>query len=540
MGINLLNNTAVQELRVVAGSTINSGDLVVNSEAGFAYPYNNSLTLAQNNNSVGLSAISPVSALISGTYGVSVSSFPSTIIELDNGTIVTAYSGNGTTASTNLNLSFRSLIGGVPVTPIVISDTSINHYELRKINSTSFVVVWSGASNTLKFAIYSNTGSVIKATTTIHTGTSAITSFYCNTVCLSNGNIVVAFATGTGLANVNYIVYDSIGNVVLGSTSVATAQNPYNIVVLPQASTGGFIVYYYASGIPAWRFARYDSAGVLQGSVTSIAGATSGLSGAITDNIAIELANGNIVFQGGNSSNYVVFNIYSSTGTLITSAVNVTNNSPTFSFTNVVASICATQTGFAAITFGATGVTLGTAHYSLFDFSGNFLITRRATTISLVSVTSSIGCRLLSNGNSGFTVYVTYTVSGCTTVYPLYIWTVDTFFVSKSVIIVLSYGNATLPSTHSVIITSDGSLVFSYLLGSSSIQSGSYAIIRKSVLGVAQQAATINQTFRVSTQGTHNINQNVTFGGSFDQRTANVPGTRGTIVGTSAILYGFS
>lgn len=103
-------------------------------------------------------------------------------------------------------------------------------------------------------------------------------------------------------------------------------------------------------------------------------------------------------------------------------------------------------------------------------------------------------------------------------------------------------GDTTIPIYNQYgILTSDGSFFGNFYWSSSeSTYAASYSLQRKSVIGVARNSVSANGTVRVSTVGTFTLNSSYGFGGAFDQRTATIPGTRGSVLGTSAVLFGLS
>lgn len=539
MGSNVISANTFQTFNGIAGTAITASDLVVNSEAGVLYPASTGLTMSQNNNTTsGPSAISANASVISQSgYGDTTQSSSTILAQLGNESIVSLYNGNGTTGTTNLNVYTRNLQGASVVTTFTISDSSISYYRVRTVNSTSYVVVWA-SSTSLKFAIYTNAGVVVKSTTTVATYSGANQNSFA-VQSLTNGNIVFAYANAT--SGLSYAIYDSTGTVVLAPTVAEASSAPNNITIVKQ-SGGGFFIYYNNTSGSTYKFGRYNSSGTLQGSITTVASSVSNSAvGCVEDNTAVELSNGNVVFYAPQSGGYPLYYVYTSAGVLVASALNVSNSSATISLANVIPGLCATPNGF----FVANPSNSSSRYFSIFDTSGNFVIQRKVATIGSVfafSTTSSAYIRAFSNGVAGVTVHEQSAQSGCSVTYSTALYSFDNTGTQRGSTIVLQ-SSATNNSTNLFAIPlTDGSVCVThrYSAGNGTTYWGSYMMIRKSILGVAQNTVSVNGTAIVYPQGNYTINQNMTFGGAFDNRTATVPGTKGTVVGTYAVLQGIS
>lgn len=536
MGSNVINSTLPQQFVAPAAAAITAGDLVVNLESGYINSTQTSLSIDQSNKTTApLGAITAVANLNpSGTYGDNNQFWGSTSALLGNGNFVTAYVGDGTTGTTNINLVIANTIN-TPVATITVSDSSISYYRVKKLNSSSFVVAWQ-QSGTLRFAIYSNTGTTIKAATTIATVTNSGDTYW-NFGCLTNGNVVFSWYDSGGGAN--YAIYDSTGTSVLASTVIEAGAAPRYIAVLP-LSSGGFVIYYYRTAATVnYKFARYNSSGTLQGSLTTLSG-TNGTwtaSAVQTDaNLAIELTNGNLLFQKPSTGNYPFGYVYDSTGTLVRASIDFSGQATTYNLANVCAAICATEYGFAVVGSGNSS----NRYLNTYDFTGAVLRYRTAINITLTAIANSgnSGGLLFNLGAAGFAYFSSANTATCTP-YSIQLAAFYSNGNTRGSIINLGGGASTNQFTNmSVISMPDGILIPSYRFNNTTIQNGTYASIRTSVLGVAQNTVSASQNCTVYTQGTFAINQTIPAGGQFDQRTATVPGTKGTVVGTSAILQG--
>lgn len=539
MGSNVISANAIQTFNGIAGSPITAGDLVVNSEAGVLFPASTSLTMSQNNNTTnGPSAISAYSSIgISGTYGNTNQISTSVLCQLGNGNIVSLYNGDGSTGTTNLTVYTRNIQGAGVINAFTISDSSISYYRVRTVNTTSYVVAWA-SSSTIKFAIYTNAGVLVAGPTTVATGSISEPNHF-NIGCLANGNIVVAWNNAS--SGLSYAIYDSTGTSVLAATVAEASGSPRNIIVVAQTN-GGFFIYYNNTTSSSYKFGRYNSTGTLQGSLTTVRSSVgNSMNGCVDDNLAIELSNGNVVFGAPNSSGYQFYYVYSSSGASIASALDVTTSTSTISQTNVIPGLCATPTGFAVVTPSNSG----NRYFNLFDTSGNFVVQRKAATLSGVQSFSSSYygyMRVFSNGNAGLTVHEQpYYLTGCSYFWRNLLYSFNNDGTQRGSTVVLLSDQSQIVSNTFGALLSDGSVVVTSRTQAGQVTYwGSYAVMRKSVLGVAQNTVATNGTAIVYPQGNYTINQNMTFGGAFDNRTATVPGTKGTVVGTYAVLQGIS
>jgi len=540
MGINTVSANTQPNFNGVAGATITAGDLVVNSEAGVFYPASAVLTMSQNNNTTaGPTAISAIANVTTtSNYGNTSQISSYSITQLGNGNIVSLYNGNGTTATTNLTAYTRNIQGAGAVTAFTVtSDTTISYFRVKTVNSSSYVVAWVSGT-TLKFAIYTNAGAVVKSATTV-SATSITDQTNWDVQALVGGNIVFAWYNSS--SGLSYSIYDSSGTAVLATTVSEASSQPRNISILRQ-SGGGFFLYYLNAAASSYKFSRYNSSGTLQGTLTTVASSVSlSAVGCVDDNIAVEMSNGNVAFYAPNSSGYAFYYVYSSTGSVLASALDVSNSTNNTAFANIIPGMCSTPTGFGVVT-----TTNGTNRFfNVFDTSGNVVIQRKQATLSSTvgaSFTSNAYIRVLSNGASGFTIHEQTPGAGCSPLYSMYLYAFDNNGTQRGSTVVLQTSSGSNSTNMFAITLSDGSLALTYRYspGVGPFNWGTYAMLRKSIVGVAQTTTAINSTATVYTQGNFTINQNMGFGGYFDNRTATVPGTRGTVVGTNAVLLGLS
>ena len=528
MGINTVTTSLDSEIvRLNAQSAVNAGDLILNTENGKASVASTVLSVQQNNNNFeGVDAISPYAS--SGTwYRNGQSAGAENVVYLSNGVTVFAYSGNGTNNSqTNLNMVFKKVDNSTAYPPITITgETSINAIKVVPIGTTSFVVAWT-QSSTLKFAIYNNdTTSVIGTTTVASTSDGDARGW--DVGVTANGDIVFAYNVST---NAVFTRYNSSGVIQGTQTTISSSETPYWVKVLGHSSGDFWISFYRSVSTSAWKFARYDSTGTLQGSVTTITNGST-FNQIAPKNLSTELSNGNVCFLCRDSAN-PVFRIYSSTGSSVSSTTTISSNSVLLR-TDGLPAICLIDGGFALVSKG----TANFPTYFSYTNSGS-LIDIKVISYNAVDTRPFQGGNLYFNG-SYFTILWT-AIDICGTQSRLYLLNFD-----KSLNTIGTAFTATSTTQNmqglSSSITPEGIILFAVTQSSGpTYYTGVYEYVRKSIIGVAQESAAANNTFRVATKGTYAINQSFGFGGNFDNTTATVPGTKGSVVGSTAVLYGLN
>ncbi len=538
MGVNVINDTSSQDIRMPAAAAISSGDLIINTESGKASVASAGLTISQNNNTTaGPSALWANNALSSYTSSSGQNPTSPNIVQLSTGGIALALRGDqSSSSSSTLKIFFRNQLGGVPYFNVTVSSATIDNQIIRSMGSVGFVVAWVESSTTLKFAIYSNTGTAIKAATTVSTVASSNLRYF-NVNVLTNNYVVISYNRGGTLY---FIIYDTAGNVSVAETTVE-ASSATNISVRP-LSSGGFVIYYYTT---AAKFGRYNSSGVLQGSLTAISGSSSLFDFADQTQTCLELTNGNLLFLFLDSSNWPQFAIYNSSGSSVKTATDVLGSTVTRNTGYVSNSqfpgVCVTSSGFTIFTKGTSQW-----YYASFNSAGSNLIgfATAGGGISESSTNTAVNTlQAFDLGNAGFAVYTkTYNTTCCGVNYSSSLFCSSLTGVLIGNRVNFQTASSTVIQNQYGILTSDGSFFGNYWHsgGSGQLYVQSYAVQRKSVIGVARNSVSAGGTVRVSTVGTFTLNSSYGAGGTFDQRSATVPGTKGTVLGTSAVLFGLS
>lgn len=533
-------SSVVSQLGVIAANAaipIAIGDLVSMGESGLLYPVSQAVGVANENNTTAGPSALVAAASSEGTGYTSVASRVRTAAELGNGNIAYAYTGDGTTNTTGLRLRIRNLMGIDLVNRIDVSAAaSIGSFRVLKVNDTSFAVAWAEGT-ALKFAIYSNAGAVIAAAAAVATLRAASERNW-SAGQLANGDIVFAYDV-TGTLDCRFKRYNSAGILQGAETVVEAASDPQYINVMPLAA-GGFVIYYYRNAaVGAMKFGRYSAQGVLQGALTTTGAyylgytASGGGASGNLDGFCYELSNGNLLFLSGGADGFPDICLYdASGGALTTIDLGVAASLLQYEAPGV----CVREGSFVIAYRRGSGGTF----MRIFDNAG-------ATLQGVVQVDSSTnnntnagsGVFIESLGAAGFIVMThAYDHTGGTRTLKLVCCTANGTLIGSAIQISASTTNPIAglwPILHS-----SGNLVIALSGGASTLYGGfgTYRVQRKSVLGVAVQGAAKNSRCKVATVGTFDLTTNYVSGGSFDQRTAAIPGPRGSIVGNTAILFG--
>lgn len=508
-----------QVVRMTAVNAIAANDLVLNTEEGFAYKASATQANAILNNQTSPLLNMTIVLLESGAgYGGAVQSAGRTMVELGSGNVAFIYGGDGSDSAKNLNLRIRTISGAEPYgLKTVSSANTITGQRLQKIDANKFVIAWQ-ESTTLKFAIYNNDGTVSVAAATIATVTAGYR--YWSMDVLTSGDTVFAYEV-SGAAK--FKRYNSSGALQGSETTIEAATCTPLYFCVTKLAAGGFVVYYHRSAATAaTKFARYDASGVLQGSLTTIVTTSAPTAPTMrTENLATELTGGNLVFlaSSGVAAAPDAY-IYNSGGSLVTSV----DLGSTFATTGHYPSVAVTSTGMdmqwanpsyypVFISMTASG-TLGGLMVvdSVADNGGDPVLMPiiGGGYCGITHVTAN-GPRLYSHLNGVPFGTPVSLVTGSSTSYFV------TSIVHSSNIICIAWQDTT-------------NSLFKYC---------QYYSGRTAIIGVALNAAAVGETMQVATRGTYTLSTTY-MRGNFDARTYAVPGTRGTVSGTTATLFGMS
>lgn len=416
----------------------------------------------------------------------------------------------------------------------ISSTTGVNLWDSCVLNNGNIAMVYC-VSGTINFyiSIYTPAGVQVKAQTTIvnSTGTNAYIS------AMADGGFVVAYYN-TSSITVCIQRFDSLGNTLLGNTTLSVNWSMYSIAAL---KNGSYVVAGGTGGAQLL-FIIISSNNVI-GSTQTVTSAT------LTDNVnAVGLTNGNFVLsynRSGTTANYAIF---TSSG----SAVLAQTNSGVGANTSIAPRVCALETGF-AMSLMPNGAFSG---IRTFNNSG----TARGT---LAYTGTSYPYSGICAGQNN-TVYVILKLSGTTTPFLLYIAnTTDTVptFVSLTTVspsftnIVVAYTNFTLPNclngsvfvpyrnTSTTLLSFQTINIDTYTQNVTTLTGANYTpATNYYFLGVAASSAAAGGTINVITNGNATLPStypSVTSSIAFDyQNGASSSAQRGTIIGRTIALKG--
>lgn len=533
MAINTLSNTSSQEVRLAAANTILSGELVALTEGNNVYPCSTALSIAGHNiTTAGPSAAVSWALVAPTTTGYQQFQEPLNSVLLGNEAIAFAFAGDGTTNTTNVNVSYLSEgFGAYQPSTVVATDTTVASVRILKLTATTFVVGWL-ASSTLKFRIYNNDGTAVTAATTASSSIATNSVLVWNFAVTANSDIVFVYRKITS-NDTAFTRYNSSGTIQGTETIVeagATADRP---VVLGH-SNGDFWIYYRrTAATTGYKFARYNSSGVLQGALTVLNTANVTATQNWGQQI-VQLGNGSVLMWAINASSFPDGYIYDSSGVLVAS--NTTwHSSPTL-LSNRVPAVFVESSRF---TVGAQRQSGGGFTIRTFNNVFGSINAAITTTQTFGNITGATGYHtqwLFSDGSAGWTIYQNGN-NGTTS--NGYILSVSPSGATLGSLVTLysASGGAFCVGGHAF-RTGQGLLSFTDYFSAAQINGGLYNTSRRSIIGVAIENAAVNATFRCATSGTFEITNSPLSPGYWDARTATPGGCRGTTAGTTAILSG--
>jgi hypothetical protein len=541
MAVSLIENTLINvKVRGTASGAITAGDLVSNYETGVIAKVNATLGVqVENNTTQGLSAIKVPSSL-EGTaaYGQATNDIhQDAICELATGNIAFIYTGNGATDNTNLNLRIKTPLDGDIIAKVTVStDTSINFQKVIKISSTQFAVIWNTGS-ALKCQIFNNNGTTSGATFTVDT-LAGSNYLYWNATVLANGNIVFVYNQIT-TTNTVFKVYNAAGAVVVAATTIGAGDSATSGISVLGCSNGDFVVMYYRStATAALKIARYTSAGAAVGSIQSSASYLM-LNYANFSDLLIELTGGNVVaLLASNGTSYPAYIVLSSTHTVVKTFTQLSSAASTL-LANEAPAICSIPNGnFVIIGRNTTNNTKLTL--MIFDSSGGGVLTKTdaggASPVPYTTIGQGSGVSAFLLGAIGFATFRTQSDG---TNYCGVLDVMNMQGVSIGSIVIAKVANTNTIYWRSVILAAGGILIGMFKEGGNIyLQNFYYNCFRRSIIGVSTDTVADGAAVNVFTKGNYTINQTLANGGNFDNTTTVVAGTKGSVVGNTAILRG--
>lgn len=360
---------------VVTATGFNQGDMVFQSAGGDFQQLTSQTSTATFPNNVSQPVLSGALGGVGSSLGFPMSTSSTTtsggsptrnVALLTNGNFVTvSVNGSGYGYFTIYDSSFN-----IVVNRTTLPSTGVNGSNIGVISLTGggFVVYFiaSGTTN-MAYAIYSNTGSVVTALTTV---TNYTYSYLCPATSLSNGGFVLGGLSGTN--TVQYNIFNSTGtslyNAVLGMTAASASERP----AFTAGASGSFAVIYRATGNTAHQWYLISSTNTTLGSglITTSGSAAIASAATLSDGI-------NVVFFyiQDNTPTYVYRFLNTSTYVLGTATTLNILSSANSSFISSIAVRPLSSGGF--ITFwqpshNSVGNNIAThgIYYSIFNSSG--------------------------------------------------------------------------------------------------------------------------------------------------------------------------
>jgi hypothetical protein len=536
MGFNTLTNSSQEIVSVVAGSAVAAGDLVTYSEAGGVAPSSVALGLTiENTTTAGMSVVYPLTAQTAAIDG-GTPNMAKTACELGDGNVAFAFSGDGSIGTNNVNLMITTAtLSAVSGRLAVAAITSVTAIRVLKISSTQFVVSWLQASSVLRFVVCNNNGTVAVAAVTVASLAGSSVSTW-NVSPLAGGNFVFAYHKSTN--DCAFSIFNPSGVLQGSETTVEAGGTPYYLAICGCANGDFAISYYRSAATNAYKAARYTASGVIIGSLVTLVNAGASLNYGDPSNGIIELANGSLVFATtGGSDASPDFHIRTSA---MVAVVSIDPGALVFTDSECP-QLIALDAGFSAL--GRSKSNNGTY---LITYTNAGIVASKSASISLgvtgagsSSGSSGTGVSASRVGAFGYAVArVGYESGGGN--YDLNIGVMSPAGVLIGSAIAIRAAGVAANYGVCTFLHSSGVFIGSYVDSTSSSRFFNFAYnpVRRSLLGVAAETKTAGQVVRVQTKGTFAINQTFPMGGVFDQTAAVVPGTKGSISGTTAILRG--
>ncbi|MDD5175755.1 MAG: hypothetical protein PHQ05_04960 [Sterolibacterium sp.] len=126
-----------------------------------------------------------------------------------------------------------------------------------------------------QYAVYDNTGAVVKALTTVNAATTAAGG-YVSAVALSNGGFALAYYAST--AGYKFVIYNSAGTIVANHTTIDAAASGYVTAASFTAAQGGGFVVAYSTVAAGTKVVKYTNAGAVAVAAQATGGGNSGYS----------------------------------------------------------------------------------------------------------------------------------------------------------------------------------------------------------------------------------------------------------------------
>ncbi|MBC7861136.1 MAG: hypothetical protein H7Z39_20630 [Burkholderiaceae bacterium] len=520
-------------VNVIGVGAIDANELVTLYEDGKVRKTSIALGVALENNTTAGLTNAYLSAADAGNNSY-LTSLQECVAALSDGNFAYAYSGDGSTQAANVNVKIKTPTGGTVLTITASTDSSINQVKILPL-AGRFVLLWGFNTVSLKYAVYSNDGTQIKAPALLATVMAASAGYWA-AAALTNDTFAVQYSK-TGSAGVCFQRFDNAG-IAAGAEVVVEAGAIASISHATLAcANGDFIVYYCRNTVTTtYKFARYSAAGAVVIALTSMNTHTTALTsggGGYHQSIA-ELPNGNIVFIACSTlavaSSYPYAHVYTAAGAFIRAVGYPT--STVYTLASTITPVIATADGFAVI--GWTNDS--NIYLRTYDQAG-FLRNGPVGILLNHSINAAFSIAAFESGNS-----LSFVVSGNNSgngTFILKAWSTDLQGVLKGSALTVETVDGNGKQLTGAVMSANKILAFTYKQVADT-NFRTYRCTRCSVLGVTQSGAADGGTLPVATKGSYQLASNYSAGGTFDQRTAVVPGTKGFVAGQSAVLLGYT
>ena len=517
---------------MTAGADISAGDLVINSDAGKAAKADAGGAFSNNNSTAeGATVLASARAVTneSGQWFLSTSRRERSSCELSNGNIVHTFSGNTGDPDNWVNFVIRNSGNGTLVSRVQVSNlTSIESIQVVSlIGQNKFVVSWGIGAN-IYTRVYDNDGTPVTSAITVFTDNQSGSARYWHISALKDGGFVVAANKSVSPYALRFKRYDSSGVLQGSETTVEASSNPFEISIIP-VSDDGFVIAWYSAVNNRHSMSKYNAAGTLVGSQQNIPTSSSSNNGKgnWADNQVIELSDGKIAkLYNHSSTSYWRVSLRSSSLALL---ADVTLGS--YSDNQPFPAMCRYGNGFAVVPWNG-----GSARLLLVSNSGG-VISDNSTSLSVSGQNvAACGTEVTYFGGGYFGIFSIGNNDGGSS-YEHKTTVVNELGVSSGSVRTLL--SATTSYHHYAFWNSSNILISRYAL-TTNTYTMSTNNLRKSVLGVALDSVSADQTMRVGTKGVYQLTQDFAGGGNFDNTAATVGGSRGVIVGASANLFGIN
>lgn len=519
-----------QPINAYAQEAIAAGDLVKVDSAGWVAKVSDALPLASQNTALG-PTVAYASAIVQGSYyGYGTAGYMQSIRclqPLPDGGYAIAYSGNGSSMSIGANLAIYTAANVRRVTLVLSAGASNYNMRVVRAGADNVLVAWAEGTALMIAVVNFTTGAVVLAASTVGTTTNDQASRQWHLATLASGEVVLAYRSG---ANMVFKRFSATGALQGAETVVESAQDPNYVTVLPQ-SAGGFIVRWAKTNVTQGnRMARYSAAGVLQGAVVQISSGASAYDGAGTSSYCgalegklIELASGNIVSTDISTDLIQGFRVYDSTLALLNT---VSLGASSANLQDCIQLAAKSGGGFWVTSYGVA---------RLQEYSNAGALLRTGGTGF-----SATGRIIDRPGNGPVVINMSHVPGTPSSSLAMYAIDSSLAYESGSALYVHNASSLEL-SSFCMERLSNGLIQIAYTPYSGS--GGIYVVAvfpgAASVLGVAQNAAAIGQPVRVATAGKHAINQAIS-AAPFDRRSSSPIGTKGAVIGGTAVLNGIN